>query len=185
MIPDSVHNDLATSGNGVRPTVPGVDGPGQRLSSTESIESSDSEVRTLKRILLVLEAGSRLPSGIVRALVIVIFLAAHGFLAQFLVRQPLRLMDWINNLPSVLRLIVSRPWLKSRLLRWGTTVSERRILKLARDVDIVYLGKCFRTRLFKRYAVKRKPRVVYDFGDAVWLSNENQDEFNASEVWTW
>jgi len=175
----TVHNDSApTAGNSIRPTVPGGNGPGPRVSSTESIESSASEGPCLKRILLVLENGSRSPSGVVRALVYRELLAAHGFSAQFVVRQPLKLMDWINNLPSVLRVVVRRPWLKSRLIRWGTTVSERRILKLAREVDIVYLAKVLSYPFVEKICSQTKARVVYDFGDAVWLSSANQDQFN-------
>ena len=104
-------------------------------------------------------------------------LAAHGFSAEFVIRQPLQLMDWINSLPSGLRLIVSRPWLKSRLLRWATNASERRILKRAAEVDVVYLVKVFSYPFIREICRKTKARVVYDFGDAVWLG-ENQDEFN-------
>lgn len=132
----------------------------------------------MKRILVVLEAGSRSPSGVVRALVYRQLFAAHGFSAEFLVRQPIQLMDRINNLPSVLRLIVSRPWLKSRLLRWRTTASERRILKAAGEVDIVYMSKVLSYSFVRTLCSKTKARVVYDFGDAVWLEGESQDEFN-------
>jgi glycosyltransferase involved in cell wall biosynthesis len=132
----------------------------------------------MKRILVVLEAGSRSPSGVVRALVYRELFAAHGFSAEFLVRQPIHLMDHLNNLPSGLRLIVSRPWLRGRLLRWGTTASERRILKLAGEVDVVYLAKVLSYPFIRAVCSKTKARVVYDFGDAMWLANDNQDEFN-------
>ena len=111
----------------------------------------------MKRILVVLEAGSRSPSGVVRALVYRELFAAHGFSAEFLVRQPIQLMEGINNLPSVLRLIISRPWLKSRVLRWRTTASERRILKAAGEVTLYTCRKCFRIHLFEHCAAKRTP----------------------------
>ena len=132
----------------------------------------------MKRLLVVLEAGSRSPSGVVRALIYRELFAAHGFSAEFLVRQPLKLMDWINNLPSVLRLIVKRPWLKTRLLRWGTTANERRILKTASEVDVIYMAKVLSYPFVRTICSQTKARVVYDFGDAVWLSGEDQDEFN-------
>lgn len=133
----------------------------------------------MKRILVVLEAGSRSPSGVVRALVYRDLFAAHGFSSEFVVRQPIQLMSWINNLPYVLRVIVSRPWLKSRLLRWRTKASERRILKLACEVDIVYMSKVLSYPFVQALCNKTDARVVYDFGDAVWLEKEEQDEFNA------
>lgn len=132
----------------------------------------------MKRILLVLENGSKSPSGVVRALVYRELLAEHGFSAEFLVRQPIPLMDRINNLPSVLRLVMSRPWLKSRLVQWGTAANEKRILKAAGDVDIVYLTKVLSYPFIQALCEKTKARVVYDFGDAVWLGSENQDDFN-------
>ncbi len=178
MIQPTVHTDSAAApGQSVPPTIPGSNGPGNRLSSTESIESSDTEGLSQKRILLVLEAGSRSPSGVVRGLAYRELFAAHGLSAEFLVRQPLQLIDWINNLPSGLRLIVRRPWLKNRLLRWATTASERRILKRAGEVDVVYLAKVLSYPFVREVCSQTKTRVVYDFGDAVWLS-ENQDEFN-------
>jgi glycosyltransferase involved in cell wall biosynthesis len=130
----------------------------------------------MKRILLVLEARS--PSGFVRGLVYKEHLAAHGFSVESLIRQPVQLLDRINKLPSVLRLIVTRPWLKSRLLRWGTTLSERRILKRAGEMDVVYLVKVLSYPLVRAMCSETDARVVYDFGDAVWLQSENQDEFN-------
>ena len=132
----------------------------------------------MKRILVVLEAGSRSPSGIVRGLVYRELLAAHGFSAEFLVRQPIRLMEWMNNLPSVLRLIARRPWLKTPLVRWRTKASERRILEVAGEVDIVYMSKVLSYPFVQALCNKTNARVVYDFGDAVWLDDQNQDEFN-------
>jgi glycosyltransferase involved in cell wall biosynthesis len=131
----------------------------------------------VKRILLVLESGSRSPSGIVRALVYRDLFAEHGLSAEFLVRRPIRLTDWMNNLPSVLRVVVRRPWLKSRLLQWATTANERRILKRAGEVDVVYLAKVLSYPLVRQVCSKTNARVVYDFGDAVWL-DENPAEFN-------
>jgi glycosyltransferase involved in cell wall biosynthesis len=115
----------------------------------------------------------------VRALVYRDLFAAHGFSAEFVVRQPIQLMDWIKNLPYVLRAFVSRPWLKNRLVRWRTKVSEGRILKLASEVDIVYMSKVLSYPFIQALCSKTNARVVYDFGDAVWLENESQDEFNA------
>jgi glycosyltransferase involved in cell wall biosynthesis len=115
----------------------------------------------------------------VRALVYRELFAAHGFIAEFVVRQPIQLLDWIKNLPSVLRLVVSRPWLKDPLLRWRTKASEQRILKLAGDADIVYMSKVLSYPFIQELCTKTNARVVYDFGDAVWLGEENQDEFNA------
>jgi len=45
-------------------------------------------------------------------------------------------------------------------------------------VDIVYLAKVLSYPLVQEICSKTKARVVYDFGDAVWLWSENQNEFN-------
>ena len=132
----------------------------------------------MTRILVVLEAGSRSPSGVVRALVYRELLESNGFSPEFIVRQPVRLMDGINSLPSILRLFVNRPWLKNRLIRWRTAASERRILKQARQADVVYLAKVLSFPLVRKLCSETKARVVYDFGDALWLWGENQDEFH-------
>jgi glycosyltransferase involved in cell wall biosynthesis len=85
----------------------------------------------------------------------------------------------MNRLPSLLRLVVKRPWLKNRLIEWRTRANEARILRLAGQMDIVYIDKVLSYPFVQAVCDKTSARVVYDFGDALWLDHGKQDEFNS------
>ena len=113
----------------------------------------------MKQVLVVLEAGDRWPSGVVRGLAYRDLLANHGFSSTFVSRQPLRVMDWIDNSPFVLRRIVGRPSVRNRLVNVATRANEKRILNFARDVDIVYLVKAISYPLLQTLRRETKARV--------------------------
>src|SRR5436190_12137629 len=95
----------------------------------------------MTRLLVVLEAGDRWPSGVVRGTAYRELFARHGFSACFKARQPLRIMDWLDGPHSIFVQVLVRPWLREILENLAISASEQEILKLARQVDVVYTSK--------------------------------------------
>ena len=131
----------------------------------------------MTRLLVVLEAGDRWPSGVVRGLAYRELFASHGFSTTFVARQPLEMMDWVDGPHSIYHRLLIRPFVKKRLLSRAATASEQRILRLARDADVVYLSKVYSYPFVHALCSETNARVVYDFGDAVWFMTEPA-EFN-------
>lgn len=132
----------------------------------------------MKRLLAILEAGDRYPSGVVRGIAYSDLLKEHGFSATFVARQPLRMMDRLDNLPHIVNYIPGNYRVKKRLLERAARESEQSILRLARGVDIVYLSKVTSYPLMRALRAQTTARIVYDFGDAIWLSNRSSEEFD-------
>ena len=132
----------------------------------------------MTRLLVILEAGDRWPSGVVRGLVYRDLFASHGFSACFKVRQPHAMMDWLSSPHSIFYDFLIRPSVQEWLLNRAARASEQEILKLARDVDVVYMTKIVSFPFIHALRRETKARLVYDFGDAVWLAGNNSDEFD-------
>jgi glycosyltransferase involved in cell wall biosynthesis len=120
----------------------------------------------MTRVLAVLEQGARLPSGHIRGLIYRDILARRGFDVRFVARQappwPLRMLS-----------------LGNRFQRLRTWMAERRILRLARQADVVYLQKVASLRLMRGLRRVSKARVIYDVCDAGWLAPPRErDEFD-------
>src|SRR6266496_6308972 len=95
----------------------------------------------MTRLLVVLEAGDRWPSGVVRGTVYRDLFARHGFDATFKTRLPLRMMDWLDSSHSIAIRIFLRHRVRKKLLNRAITASEKEILKLAQKADVVYTSK--------------------------------------------
>ena len=120
----------------------------------------------MKKLLVVLEAGDSLPSGVIRGLAYEQLFAENGFEAQFVSRRPARLFE--NRRFPFRRLLDFAP-LRNRLLSRAIAVNEKRICRLARTVDVIYLNKVSSPGLLEELLQTRQARIVYDFGDAIWL----------------
>jgi glycosyltransferase involved in cell wall biosynthesis len=131
-----------------------------------------------RRLLVVLEAGDRWPSGVVRGTVYRELFAKHGFDATFMTRQPLELMDWLDGPHSAPMRVLLHYRVRKKLLSRATAASEKEILKRAQNADIVYTSKILSYPLVQALCKQTNAHVVYDFGDALWLAGENSDEFN-------
>jgi len=134
----------------------------------------------VKRLLVILETGRRRPSNTVRALAYRDLFASHGFSTRYESIQPLRTIDWLDGLPSVIRRILNWPFLRKRILDIAERARRRRLLSLAREAEIVYLAKVSSYPLILDICRKTKARVVYDIVDAVWLGSKYPDELNDS-----
>ena len=128
----------------------------------------------MKKLLVVLDAGDSLPSGVIRGLAYEHLFAEHGFEAKFVSRRPARLFE---NRAFPLRQLLAFAPLRNRLMTRAIAANENEIRKLARDVDIVYLNKVSSHELLQDLLKDRQARIVYDFGDAIWLQ-----EWSASKL---
>jgi glycosyltransferase involved in cell wall biosynthesis len=62
-----------------------------------------------------------------------------------------------------------RPWLFDPVTRLVTSLNERRIVRLARSFDLVYVIKVRSLSLYRNLSKVAGLRIVKDFGDALWL----------------
>ena len=129
----------------------------------------------MKKLLVVLEAGDSLPSGIIRGLAYEQLFAQNGFDAKFVSRRPARLFQ-PGKFPF--RQLLDFPPLRNRLMSRAITFNENRIRRLAREVDIVYLNKVSSYALLRDLLNDKHARIVYDFGDAIWLQEWPESELN-------
>jgi glycosyltransferase involved in cell wall biosynthesis len=120
----------------------------------------------VKRILVVLEAGDRLKSGLVRGVAYKELLEEY-FDVHFENRRPLRTIDQINNLPRGLNKAF-RLTLKDPVLSRATEKNEQRILRLAQDVNAVYLLNV-KSRFIVALSRQTQARLIYDVPDPYWL----------------
>ena len=129
----------------------------------------------MKKLLVVLEAGDSLPSGIIRGLAYEDLFAENGFDAQFVSRRPGRLFK-ASKFP--LRQLLDFAPLRNRLVSRITAYNENRIRKLARGADVIYLNKVSSQSLLQDLLKEKHARIVYDFGDAIWLQEWSASELN-------
>jgi glycosyltransferase involved in cell wall biosynthesis len=59
-----------------------------------------------------------------------------------------------------------------------TARNENRIRKLARGADVIYLNKVSSQSLLQDLLKEKQARIVYDFGDAIWLQEWSAQELN-------
>jgi len=129
----------------------------------------------MKKLLVVLEAGDSLPSGVIRGLAYEQLFSENGFDAKFVSRRPGRLLQ-TGVFP--LRQLLDFAPLRNRLIGKITAFNENRIRKLARDADIIYLNKVSSYALLQDLLKDKQARVVYDFGDAIWLQEWAASKLN-------
>lgn len=129
----------------------------------------------MKKLLVVLEAGDSLPSGVIRGLAYEQLFAQHGFDATFVSRRPARLFE-TDKFP--LRQLFHFPPLRNRLMGRAVAFNENRIRRLAREADVVYLNKVSSPGLLQDLLKSKHARIVYDFGDAIWLQEWSASELN-------
>lgn len=132
----------------------------------------------MRRVLAVLEMGDRIPSGIVRGLVYRDLFCSNGFSTEFVSRLPLEALDWLDRPPRLLRRIISRPWINHWLKNKVVALHQNKIICRASESDIVYLSKVLSWPLIRDLREKTTARLVYDFGDAVWLYFKDREEFH-------
>lgn len=126
---------------------------------------------SVQRVLVVLEAGDRSPSGLVRGLVYDEEFKRRGIEVKYVSR-----LD-----PSIEKLTRGKGVVAKGLGLMGMTrrlqaigrklapLREEHIARLSREFDVVYLLKTDSFTLLERIRRESKARIVFDLNDALWL----------------
>jgi glycosyltransferase involved in cell wall biosynthesis len=125
-----------------------------------------------KRLLIVTEAGSAWPSGVVRAIIYKDLFRSYGIHVDYVSRQS----------QIISRLLLSHGVLLERLLNTGLSAilerinsilaraKERLIVWVARkDYDVIFLQKVRSLDLIAKLRKIGKARLVFDVNDGLWL----------------
>lgn len=123
------------------------------------------------RVLVVLEAGDRSASGLVRGLVYEPEFERRGIETRYVSRLDPRI-EKLAKSTSLLGRALRRSGVTTRLQQLNQVRSSAReddIVQLARAYDVVYLLKTDSYRLVEQLRAKTKARIVFDLNDALWL----------------
>lgn len=147
----------------------------------------------MKKILIILEAGDALPSGVVRALIFKDLFIKQGYEVNFINRLSPKLIRQFSNPTGVLGFVVSfakKIVLNSKKEKKGIVASfislftrfqdKRKVAKIidiAAHYDAVYMSKVRSLELITALKQKTKARLIMDFGDAIWLPNRHSNQF--------
>lgn len=104
---------------------------------------------------------------------------AHGFSVEFVTRLPLDMMDWLERPHRFIGRFVRRPKVKARFLQRATEANYRDIVRKAKDAEIVYFSKVLAYPLIHAIRQATSARLVYDFGDAIWLYDDKPEELHS------
>jgi glycosyltransferase involved in cell wall biosynthesis len=122
------------------------------------------------KALIVLECGTKAPSATVRCLQYRELFNREGHEVTIVSRSSLfmsRLMQARRPLLAFLVNILRRQL--CRLNGHITTLREDRIVRQARDVDVVYMLKISSLRLHERLHELDGPKILMDLNDGLWL----------------
>lgn len=141
----------------------------------KSLENS-----TVRKVLAVLEAGSAMPSGIVRGLIYKDFFEKKGIQIKYVSRVSPTLLRLQQSPPSALLPLmpVGLGWLLKLVHRIIRIAKQFYIIKIAKEYDVVYLSKSIVYNLISKLRQKAAKPIVIDFGDAVWLPEFGVKKFN-------
>ncbi|HET7435026.1 MAG TPA: glycosyltransferase [Thermoanaerobaculia bacterium] len=121
---------------------------------------------------MLLEGGPAHPSGVVRALIYRDHLARNGYDAIFRSRRSAFLFKLVLQPPRWLAPLTAKG--PGRLILYGimevlARLNEPLLLAAAKRCDIVYSSKLQSYRFVKKLRESTKAKLVFDFGDALWL----------------
>jgi len=123
------------------------------------------------RILIILEAGEAIPSGVVRGTIYRDYFIKNGFEIKYVSRIFPPLAGLLMTPPRWLQpLMAAGLWQVLRFVSvWISRLTEAYIIQQAKHYDIIYTSKVLRFEFFEKLRRHTKARLVLDFGDAVWL----------------
>ncbi|MFZ2491602.1 MAG: glycosyltransferase family 4 protein [Thermoanaerobaculia bacterium] len=140
-------------------------------------EAIGRPARTGPKVLAILEAGSWIPSGVVRGLQYARWFEAEGFDVEFVSRQPIETIDYLENpRPALLRWVLWRQRVRSAIVERATAAREAEIFEKAAKSDVVYLVKVTALGFIERLRAATRARIVMDVVDAVWLDDDRRGE---------
>jgi glycosyltransferase involved in cell wall biosynthesis len=125
----------------------------------------------MQRVLFVLEAGDAWPSGYIRGLIYNDLFAQHGLRVSYVNRLVPALEKLLNSRSRMAKVAFTAGagrvlnWLN----RWIARLNERRIVRQARDADVVYLLKTDSYSLVRKLRQTTRARLVFDLNDGLWL----------------
>ncbi len=113
------------------------------------------------KLLVILALGPKLPSGYIRGLIYREYFIKNGYNVKY--------VNYFSN-----NLIFRFSYLRNL----HSFVKEMIICLMARNYDIIYMSKVQSARLLKWIKKTSRARIVFDFGDALWLPAHAIPEFN-------
>lgn len=124
----------------------------------------------------MLEAGDALPSGVVRGLIYKELFPKKGWDARFVNRIPPSWVRRAQKAPIFSGKGKKKDGFLKGVLGAVFRLLDARVLAAARGCDVVYMSKVRSHRLV-RDLKKTGARLVYDFGDAIWLPDRDSNRF--------
>jgi glycosyltransferase involved in cell wall biosynthesis len=130
----------------------------------------------MQNILIILEAGKAYPSGITRGLIYRDLLKINGYKYKYINR----------NSPFLLKIIIRPPWIlgftnprwiayiAGKLNSIYNKIIRQYILSISGRFDIIYTSKVQDWDLIYKLKTQKGKKIVYDFGDSVWLYKSSQ-----------
>jgi glycosyltransferase involved in cell wall biosynthesis len=121
-------------------------------------------------LLVILEAGTALPSGMARGLIYRERFEAEGVSVTYVNRMPAAIARILLNPPRWLKPImrVGGSFALRALNRLCLVLAEWRILASAARYDVIYMVKVTSCSFVERLRRRTRARLVADFVDAVW-----------------
>jgi glycosyltransferase involved in cell wall biosynthesis len=123
------------------------------------------------RILIILEAGEVIPSGVVRGTIYRDYFRQNGFEIKYLSRTFPPLASLLMTPPRWLRpLMAAGLWRVFSIVSIGVSrLLETYIIHVAKHYEVIYTSKVLKFSFFEKLRRHTKARLVLDFGDSVWL----------------
>jgi glycosyltransferase involved in cell wall biosynthesis len=133
-----------------------------------------------KRVLAILEAGNAYPSGVVRALQYKEHLNAAGCETRFVGRlSPFLVRCGVSSRPLIRYFLAcGGRKIVALLQRAYTFANEFRLVRMARQHEVIYLSKVQSLTLLEKLRKLEGKRLVFDFGDAIWLPRYQMPHFH-------
>jgi len=130
--------------------------------------------------LIVTEAGDAWPSGYVRALIFKDYFKNNGYSVKYISRTLPYFTKIYNSSTHIIRFLNFFGFQK--IIKFLNLIYSRlshlRIVRLAREIDLIYLQKVGSYSLVKEIRKKSKCKLVYDLNDGQWLQPRTKHSEN-------
>lgn len=132
-----------------------------------------------KKILVILEAGDAMPSGVVRGLIYKQLFRVNGYDVRFINRLSPKLINLSNNCAYNYKLLSPFFNLFFKIVIYlYSKITERYIFFISKKYTSVYLSKIVKYDFMMHLKKSSNARLILDFGDSVWLNGKDSDKFH-------
>ena len=153
----------------------------------------------MKKILVILEAGDAIPSGVVRGLIYKEQFIKNGYEVRYINRFPAGIMKIVLSPRGVMKILVNaflsgafssqknwalkndKPSIFKRTMKktveYIMHLRNVQIAQIAKGYDAVYMSKVRSYGLVQELKKHKGLRIVQDFGDAIWLPNRHSNNY--------